>query len=172
MDHATLGIEPECDDAFPTLPCVSPAMPFLPLVNASSPSFAYKVCSPAVRNTSIIYSKNTGVEILTLQYFSQENSIMLLIVSVLFFGAVTTALPGFPPSWAPGGPPKQQNNWNLKQFNSLVTFGDSYTDESRLGYFISHNGAAPPPGTLLNQSFSTPGGGRTWDRYVIQYTVS
>ncbi len=46
----------------------------------------------------------------------------------------------------------------------------SYTDESRLGYFISHNGTAPPPGLLLPESFSTPGGGVTWDRWVSNYT--
>ncbi|MCJ1292882.1 hypothetical protein MMC34_004435 [Xylographa carneopallida] len=60
--------------------------------------------------------------------------------------------------------------WVVERFSSLVTFGDSYTDENRLGYFGSHNGSAPPPGTLLPESFSTAGGGRTWARYVIQYT--
>jgi hypothetical protein len=30
------------------------------------------------------------------------------------------------------------------KFKTLVTFGDSYTDENRLGYFGSHNGSAPP----------------------------
>ena len=39
--------------------------------------------------------------------------------------------------------------WVVERFSSLVTFGDSYTDENRLGYFGSHNGSAPPPGTLL-----------------------
>lgn len=34
--------------------------------------------------------------------------------------------------------------WVADQFRSLVVFGDSYTDESRLGYFINHKGAAPP----------------------------
>jgi hypothetical protein len=47
---------------------------------------------------------------------------------------------------------------------------DSYTDESRLGYFINHNGSAPPVGTLLPESTSTPGGGITWDRWVSNYT--
>ncbi|KAK4949651.1 hypothetical protein LTR10_011492 [Elasticomyces elasticus] len=70
--------------------------------------------------------------------------------------------------------PRQQKNpaWSVSNFNSLITFGDSYTDESRLGYFISHNGSAPPPGTLLPESFATAGGGRTWPRYVVQYTGS
>lgn len=39
--------------------------------------------------------------------------------------------------------------WSAKKFSSLVTFGDSYTDENRLGYFGSHNGQAPPAGTYL-----------------------
>ncbi len=39
--------------------------------------------------------------------------------------------------------------WFLERFSSLITFGDSYTDENRLNYFISNHGAAPPPGTLL-----------------------
>ena len=85
--------------------------------------------------------------------------------------------------------PKRSNNtgtWSVAQFSSLITFGDSYTDENRLNYFFEHAGAAPPPGTLLPevtfpqstpetsadmfQSLSTPSGGRTWPRYVIQYT--
>ena len=36
--------------------------------------------------------------------------------------------------------------WNLQQFTSLVVFGDSYSDDSRLGYFIANNGSAPPVG--------------------------
>ncbi|KAI9870229.1 MAG: hypothetical protein M1830_004504 [Pleopsidium flavum] len=62
--------------------------------------------------------------------------------------------------------------WFLERFSSLITFGDSYTDENRLNYFVSNHGSAPPPGTLLPESFMTPGGGRTWPRYVVQYTGS
>jgi hypothetical protein len=47
---------------------------------------------------------------------------------------------------------------------------NSYTDESRLGYFINHGGVAPPPGLLLPASTSTAGGGVTWDRFVSNYT--
>jgi phospholipase/lecithinase/hemolysin len=68
--------------------------------------------------------------------------------------------------------PRQKKPWSVSNFNTLVTFGDSYTDESRLGWFISHNGSAPPAGSLLPESFSAPGGGRTWSRYVVQYTGS
>jgi len=41
-----------------------------------------------------------------------------------------------------------QSCWDGK-FKTLVTFGDSYTDENRLGYFINNNGSAPPVGTDL-----------------------
>ncbi|KAL2430528.1 Acetylesterase [Exophiala dermatitidis] len=68
---------------------------------------------------------------------------------------------------SPSGTP-----WSASNFDSLITFGDSYTDESRLGWFINHNGSAPPAGTLLPESNSTAGGGRTWPRYVVQYTGS
>ena len=65
---------------------------------------------------------------------------------------------------------RSSQTWSVSNFNNLVTFGDSYTDENRLSYFGMNNGSAPPPGTFLPESFSTPGGGRTWPRYVIQYT--
>lgn len=38
------------------------------------------------------------------------------------------------------------NGWHTQHFKTIVTFGDSYTDENRLGYFGSHNGSAPPVG--------------------------
>ncbi|EXJ81977.1 hypothetical protein A1O1_08044 [Capronia coronata CBS 617.96] len=62
--------------------------------------------------------------------------------------------------------------WSVSNFDSLITFGDSYTDESRLGWFINHNGTAPPAGSLSPENFVTASGGRTWPRYVIQYTSS
>ena len=68
------------------------------------------------------------------------------------------------------GQPSKNTDWCVSNFQSLITFGDSYTDESRLGSFIAHKGTAPATGTLLPESFSTAGGGRTWPRYVVQYT--
>jgi len=38
------------------------------------------------------------------------------------------------------------DSWSIKNLKSVVTFGDSYTDETRVNYFTSHDGAAPPPG--------------------------
>lgn len=68
--------------------------------------------------------------------------------------------------------PRGDSVWQVSNFDSLVTFGDSYTDENRLNYFGSHNGSAPPPGTFLPESFATASGGKTWPRYVIQYAGS
>ncbi|KEZ40472.1 Acetyl esterase [Scedosporium apiospermum] len=56
----------------------------------------------------------------------------------------------------------------LKKFENLVTFGDSYTDEGRLGYFIGHNGEAPPAGELLPTSSNTASGGYTWPHFVSE----
>ncbi|CEJ84293.1 hypothetical protein VHEMI03436 [[Torrubiella] hemipterigena] len=56
------------------------------------------------------------------------------------------------------------------KMENLVTFGDSYTDESRLKYFIDHNGQAPPPGTLLPPSNQTSSGGKAWGRFVAEAT--
>ncbi|TAQ90007.1 hypothetical protein B7494_g1656 [Chlorociboria aeruginascens] len=64
---------------------------------------------------------------------------------------------------------KAGGSW-VRDFDNLIAFGDSYTDESRLSYFIAHNGTAPPPGTLLPESTDTPGGGITWDRWVSIYS--
>lgn len=69
-------------------------------------------------------------------------------------------------------PAQHSRVWDVSNFDSLITFGDSYTDENRLNYFGLHNGSAPPAGTFLPESFSTASGGITWPRYVIQYTGS
>lgn len=39
-------------------------------------------------------------------------------------------------------------SWDLQKFTSLVAFGDSYTDESQLAYFIATGGLAPPLGWI------------------------
>lgn len=44
--------------------------------------------------------------------------------------------------------PGDDGSWNLAKFTSLVAFGDSYTDESRLAYFIATGGQAPPVGWI------------------------
>jgi hypothetical protein len=60
-------------------------------------------------------------------------------------------------------------SWSASRFRSLITFGDSYTDENRLLYFFLQKNTPPPPGTLLPESYLSPSGGRTWPRYVVQY---
>lgn len=57
----------------------------------------------------------------------------------------------------------------LRKFENLVTFGDSYTDEGRLGYFFGGNGP-PPAGELLPESNATSTGGYIWPRIVAQNT--
>lgn len=57
-----------------------------------------------------------------------------------------------------------------KPFKNLVTFGDSYTDNGRLGYYINNNGQAPPPGGYQTVSNVTASGGLAWGQYVAQYT--
>lgn len=51
-----------------------------------------------------------------------------------------------------------------------MIFGDSYSDDSRLGYFISHNGSAPPTGWVDPASYHASTGGRIWGQYVLQYS--
>jgi phospholipase/lecithinase/hemolysin len=62
--------------------------------------------------------------------------------------------------------------WRLENFNSLLTFGDSYTDENRIRYIAENNGSFPPAGTYFGESFVTASGGKTWPRYVVQYAGS
>lgn len=53
---------------------------------------------------------------------------------------------------------------------NLVSFGDSFTDEGRMIYWIMNNGTHPAPGTLLPESNETFSGGYTWPRFVAQKT--
>lgn len=55
-------------------------------------------------------------------------------------------------------------------FDNLVTFGDSYTDDGRLSYYISNNGSGPPAGVLPPQSTVSASGGLAWGQYVQQDT--
>lgn len=63
-------------------------------------------------------------------------------------------------------PHKIQHPWFPGRFSNFVVFGDSYTDESRLSYFTSHNNTPPPPGQLLPESLDASDGGRVWPRCV------
>ncbi|KAK5947243.1 hypothetical protein PMZ80_001392 [Knufia obscura] len=68
-------------------------------------------------------------------------------------------------------PEKQQNPvWNVGNFDSLVTFGDSYTDENHLSSIIQNNFTLPPAGTYFPEGLNTASGGRTWPRFAVEYT--
>ncbi|KAH8884746.1 hypothetical protein GQ53DRAFT_879396 [Thozetella sp. PMI_491] len=54
-------------------------------------------------------------------------------------------------------------------FTNLVTFGDSYTDNGRLGYYFGHNGTGPPPGVYQTVTNKTASGGLAWGQFVEQY---
>ncbi|OAL03562.1 GDSL lipase/acylhydrolase family protein [Phaeosphaeriaceae sp. SRC1lsM3a] len=62
--------------------------------------------------------------------------------------------------------------WKDGQFKTLVTFGDSFTDENRLGYFINNKGAAPPVGWDAGVGYNTASGGLSWARYASIYSKS
>lgn len=56
-----------------------------------------------------------------------------------------------------------------RTFENLVTFGDSYTDNGRLPYYVANNGSAPPPGVLPPQENVTSSGGLAWGQWVQEY---
>ncbi|KAF1946878.1 GDSL lipase/acylhydrolase family protein [Clathrospora elynae] len=68
------------------------------------------------------------------------------------------------------GRPSQ--GWREGKFKTLVTFGDSYTDENRLEYFINHNGSAPPVAWQQPVGLATASGGLSWARYASIYSKS
>nr|7ZTN_A Chain A, Carbohydrate esterase family 16 protein [Thermothelomyces thermophilus]7ZTN_B Chain B, Carbohydrate esterase family 16 protein [Thermothelomyces thermophilus] len=53
-------------------------------------------------------------------------------------------------------------------FETLVTFGDSYTDNGRLGYYINHGGKAPRPGTMHDETTTTASGGLSWAQFAAR----
>ncbi|KAG8409681.1 hypothetical protein J3458_018768 [Metarhizium acridum] len=55
------------------------------------------------------------------------------------------------------------------KMENLVSFGDSYTDESRFHYFVQHH-EAPPAGQVLPPSNDTWSGGYAWGRLVANAT--
>ncbi|KAL6710943.1 hypothetical protein ACN47E_006818 [Coniothyrium glycines] len=65
---------------------------------------------------------------------------------------------------------RSPQGWKDGKFKTLVTFGDSYTDENRLGYFINNNGSAPPVGWEQPVGLSTASGGLSWARYASIYS--
>ncbi|KAK5167204.1 uncharacterized protein LTR77_007935 [Saxophila tyrrhenica] len=101
-------------------------------------------------------------------------------VAVALAGAVTVAnalaTPDLserhgPPSYHHGRPgkPSSGSGWDLETFTSLVIFGDSYSDDSRLGYFINSGGDPPPVGWVEPVANKSADGGYIWGEYVSRY---
>lgn len=76
------------------------------------------------------------------------------ILTVSLASAVAGAATGYPGQHT--SPPETHSQWSLQKFTSLVTFGDSYTDDSLLQYFADHNGSAPPVGYVNPAVTKTP----------------
>ncbi|GAB7352044.1 hypothetical protein MBLNU459_g2554t2 [Dothideomycetes sp. NU459] len=95
---------------------------------------------------------------------------MPLLRSTVLFGAAAAAAAAARFAAAAAPPGANLPPWDLGNFTTLVAFGDSYTDDSRLGYFGAHNGSAPPPGWVDPANYDSADGGRVWPQYVKQYT--
>jgi hypothetical protein len=67
---------------------------------------------------------------------------VLMLLVILVSLAAVYGRPQGPPTYGP--PP----GWSLDNFSALVSFGDSYTDESRAWYMNDHGGAGPPAGWI------------------------
>ncbi|KAF2858152.1 carbohydrate esterase family 16 protein [Piedraia hortae CBS 480.64] len=61
------------------------------------------------------------------------------------------------------------SKWSKFNLTNLVSFGDSFTDDSRLSYFSLHR-TLPPPRWRTPANYSAADGGRSWVQYVKQYT--
>ena len=55
----------------------------------------------------------------------------------------------------------------LAGLENLIVFGDSYTDQGRLDWFIDH-GEAPPAGTFIPAHTPTASGGYSWPYFVSE----
>jgi hypothetical protein len=73
---------------------------------------------------------------------------MFSLIKSVYISALLSQLATTATSSALSNRGENSSRWKLTKFKSLVTFGDSYTDESRYGYFASHNGSAPPAGWI------------------------
>ncbi|KAL7621741.1 hypothetical protein AAE478_009068 [Parahypoxylon ruwenzoriense] len=65
-------------------------------------------------------------------------------------------------AWLLGSVPSHCCGQGTSKIDNLVVFGDSYTDEGRLAYFLSHNNTPPPPGLYIPEANVTSSGGRSW----------
>ncbi|KAL5336534.1 GDSL lipase/esterase [Aspergillus crustosus] len=63
---------------------------------------------------------------------------------------------------------EKSSGWGPRDWKGLVTFGDSYTDDSRFEYFESHNNTPPPVGWEPPINNNTYSGGYTWGHFASQ----
>ncbi|KAI4866486.1 carbohydrate esterase family 16 protein [Hypoxylon rubiginosum] len=54
------------------------------------------------------------------------------------------------------------------KIDNLIVFGDSYSDEGRLEYFLSHNNTPPPPGLYIPEANVTKSGGKSWPQIAAK----
>ncbi|KAL0636824.1 hypothetical protein Q9L58_004182 [Maublancomyces gigas] len=66
--------------------------------------------------------------------------------------------------------PRNSNFAPWGKIKNIVVFGDSYTDEGRLSYFINNNGEAPPVGYIQPEGLVTASGGKVWARFAAEST--
>jgi len=65
-----------------------------------------------------------------------------------------------------------QHRGSHKPFETLVTFGDSFTDNGRLGFYFGSGGKGPAPGQYHTETDVTASGGLTWAQYAARETGS
>ncbi|EHA47261.1 hypothetical protein MCOR27_003426 [Pyricularia oryzae] len=53
-----------------------------------------------------------------------------------------------------------------KPFDNLITFGDSFTDNGRLQYYLLNQANPPPPGVLHPEVNQTASGGLAWGQFA------
>lgn len=89
---------------------------------------------PRRRSVAWLYVRSSNVPIIIMA---------LALVLITIFASIVSVY-GRP---KPADPSKQPAaGWELDKLTSLVTFGDSYTDEARAWYMNDHGGSGPPPG--------------------------
>ncbi|KAI0172992.1 carbohydrate esterase family 16 protein [Hypoxylon sp. FL1284] len=67
-----------------------------------------------------------------------------------------------------GGVPSHCCGSEVTGIENLIVFGDSYSDEGRLEYFLSHNNTPPPPGLYIPEANVTKNGGRSWPQLAAK----
>lgn len=113
-------------------------------------SCSWNPCTSSNHCRILFFSFLTAVDAAQLDpYFSQAVIFFNQLPMLWFLLAVLLVSTSAHPQHGSGLGDWPAHRWSARQFRSLITFGDSYTDENRLNYFLLHNGSAPPSGTFL-----------------------